>query len=173
MFSVKWKRKVTGLKISTYTSFNKPPYLEREKISNFLYTHLDEYGDPKEDINKCIDYAMKERPSHGGFIVTASEDNEIIGAVIVNHTGMEGYIPENILVYIAVDSDHRGKGVGRKLMERTIDQADGNIALHVEPDNPAKYLYEKMGFTNKYLEMRLDKKSLETPVSTSKEASAQ
>jgi ribosomal protein S18 acetylase RimI-like enzyme len=33
----------------------------------------------------------------------------------------------------------------------------GNIALHVEPDNPAKILYEKLGFTNKYLEMRLIK----------------
>lgn len=160
------------MKISTYTSFNKPAYLEREKISNFLYTHLDQYGDPKEDINKCIDYAMKERPSHGGFIVTATEDDQIIGAVIVNHTGMEGYIPENILVYIAVDSEQRGKGVGKKLMERTIEQADGAIALHVEADNPAKYLYEKLGFTNKYLEMRLDKKSRESRVSSSKKASA-
>ncbi len=160
------------MKISTYTSFNKPAYLEREKISNFLYTHLDQYGDPKEDINKCIDYAMKERPSHGGFIVTATEDDKIIGAVIVNHTGMEGYIPENILVYIAVDSEQRGKGVGKKLMERTIEQADGAIALHVEADNPAKYLYEKLGFTNKYLEMRLDKKSRESRVSSSKKASA-
>ncbi len=31
---------------------------------------------------------------------------------------------------------------------------DGDIALHVEPDNPARFLYEKYGFTNKYLEMR-------------------
>lgn len=157
------------MKIKAYTSFNKPSYLEREKISNFLYTHLDQYGDPIEDINKCMDYAMKERPSHGGFIVTATEDNDIIGAVIVNHTGMEGYIPENILVYIAVDSDHRGKGVGKKLMEKTIEQADGNIALHVESDNPAKFLYEKMGFTNKYLEMRLDKTAKPKEASSSKE----
>jgi ribosomal protein S18 acetylase RimI-like enzyme len=83
---------------------------------------------------------------------------------------MEDYIPENILVYIAVDGDYRGKGIGKKLMEKTIEQADGNIALHVEPDNPAKYLYEKMGFTNKYLEMRLDKKSKSGEVSSSKKA---
>lgn len=159
-----------GLKIKTYTSFNKPSYLERDKISNFLFTHLDQYGDPIEDINKCIDYAMKERPSHGGYIVTANDDEKIVGAVIVNHTGMEDYIPENILVYIAVDGDYRGKGIGKKLMEKTIEQADGNIALHVEPDNPAKYLYEKMGFTNKYLEMRLDKKSKSGEVSSSKKA---
>ena len=30
-----------------------------------------------------------------------------------------------------------------------------DIALHVEKDNPAVFLYEKLGFENKYLEMRL------------------
>ena len=42
-------------------------------------------------------------------------------------------------------------------MQHAIDNAQGNIALHVEPDNPAIKLYEKLGFTNKYLEMRLNK----------------
>lgn len=70
---------------------------------------------------------------------------------------MKGYIPENILVYIATHKDLRGQGIGKQLMRETIDLAKGNIALHVEPENPAKYLYEKFGFTNKYLEMRLNK----------------
>jgi ribosomal protein S18 acetylase RimI-like enzyme len=42
-------------------------------------------------------------------------------------------------------------------MKQIIDHTDGDIALHVEPENPAKFLYEKFGFTNKYLEMRLKK----------------
>jgi len=71
---------------------------------------------------------------------------------------MSGYIPENILVYIAVDSNTRGTGVGKKLMKKAMSIAKGNIALHVEPNNPAKFLYEKLGFTNKYLEMRYEKK---------------
>jgi GNAT superfamily N-acetyltransferase len=75
----------------------------------------------------------------------------------VNETGMDGYIPENILVYIATHRDYRGKGLGKSLMKEAIDLAKGNIALHVEPNNPAKYLYEKLGFDNKYLEMRLNK----------------
>ncbi|MFN2431167.1 MAG: GNAT family N-acetyltransferase, partial [Cryomorphaceae bacterium] len=49
------------------------------------------------------------------------------------------------------------QGVGKELMKRIIDHTDGGIALHVEPENPAKFLYEKFGFTNKYLEMRLNK----------------
>jgi ribosomal protein S18 acetylase RimI-like enzyme len=70
---------------------------------------------------------------------------------------MSGYIPENILVYIATHKDFRGKGLGKKLMQEAINFAKGDIALHVEANNPAKYLYEKLGFTAPYLEMRLKK----------------
>lgn len=131
--------------------------LERQRIITFLYEHLEEYGDSMKSIGNAIDYAMSPYPMSGGFIVTAEEAGEITGAVVMNKTGMKGYIPENILVYIAVHKDHRGKGIGRILMERSISYTKGDIALHVEPDNPAKFLYEKYNFTNKYLEMRLQK----------------
>ncbi|HNU56358.1 MAG TPA: GNAT family N-acetyltransferase [Flavobacteriales bacterium] len=126
---------------------------DQERIARFLEDHLDQYGDRREDILKCLDYAFD--PKRGGFVVSAVEGEEIQGAVVVNETGMSGYIPENILVYIAVDRSSRGKGVGRRLMQAALDKARGSIALHVEPDNPARKLYEALGFTNKYLEMRL------------------
>lgn len=85
------------------------------------------------------------------------DNDEMVGAVIINFTGMQGFIPENILVYIATHNGYRGQGIGRQLMEMAIAHTDGNIALHVEADNPAKKLYQKLGFTNKYLEMRLNK----------------
>jgi ribosomal-protein-alanine N-acetyltransferase len=124
-------------------------------IAEFLYTHLEEYGDTIEDILKCIAYVMN--PEKGGNILVGLDENKIVGVVILNNTGMKDFIPENILVYIAVDNSQRGKGFGKQLMQKAISLAEGNIALHVEPNNPAKKLYEKLGFTNKYLEMRLIK----------------
>ncbi|WP_026714236.1 GNAT family N-acetyltransferase [Flavobacterium daejeonense] len=124
-------------------------------IAEFLYTHLEQYGDKIEDILKCIAYVMN--PQKGGNIIVGIDNDAIVGVVILNNTGMKGFIPENILVYIAVDNNQRGKGYGKSLMEKAISIADGNIALHVEPENPARKLYEKLGFTNKYLEMRLIK----------------
>lgn len=150
-------KKMNMLEIKTYSQENKPDQNEKETILNFLFKNLEQYGDPKQDIEKCMNYALNETPSFGGFIVTASIENNIAGAVIVNQTGMKDYIPENILVYIATDANQRGKGIGKALMQHAIDNAKGNIALHVEPDNPAIKLYEKLGFTNKYLEMRLNK----------------
>lgn len=144
--------------IKVYTPFEPATISEKEHIVDFLFHHLDQYGDAREDIHKAIQYALKETASHGGFVIAGELEGKIVGAVVINRTGMEGYIPENILVYIAVDGSQRGKGIGKTLMQKAIDLAQGDIALHVEPDNPARHLYEKLGFTNKYLEMRLKNK---------------
>jgi ribosomal-protein-alanine N-acetyltransferase len=140
-----------------YTTHNNPGEKERIRIVSFLHEHLEEYGDEPTDINKAVLYALQEFESFGGFVLVSEENNEINGAVVINRTGMGGYIPENILVYIATHRDHRGKGLGKKLMNKAIDLAEGDIALHVEHNNPAKFLYEKVGFENPYLEMRLRK----------------
>lgn len=136
---------------------NKPSREEKESFIDFLYDNLEEYGDPKPDIEKAVNYALKETISFGGFILVSLLEDEISGVVVVNQTGMKDYIPENILVYIATHKKLRGKGIGKVLMQKTIDHTNGSIALHVEPKNPARFLYEKVGFSSKYIEMRYRK----------------
>ncbi|MFO7755610.1 MAG: GNAT family N-acetyltransferase [Bacteroidales bacterium] len=137
---------------------------EKQETVDFLYTHLDEFGDSKEDISKALNFALnivdkdKDIIPLGGFILNGIMDNKIVCSVVINKTGMSGYIPENILVYIATHRDYRGKGIGKQMMKEALDAAEGNVKLHVEPENPARFLYEKIGFTSKYLEMRYNKK---------------
>lgn len=131
--------------------------ITRNDIIDFLYTHLDRFRDEKVSIGKCIDYAFKKNGGTGGFILTGHYDGRLVGIVIMNETGMEGFIPENILVYIAVDTNLRGKGIGKQLINEVISRVNGDIKLHVEYDNPAKNLYERLGFTSKYAEMRFTK----------------
>lgn len=140
-----------------FDSHNKPSDSEKEEIIDFLHTQLEEYGDPKKDIKKAIEYSVKDFISFAGFTMLITENNKILGATVVNKTGMQGYIPENIMVYIATHKNYRGQGLGKKLIQKVIDYASGDIALHVEAGNPARQLYEKLGFTNPYLEMRLKK----------------
>lgn len=140
-----------------FNTNNKPAAAQKSEVVDFLFENLQEYGDPKNQIERAIDYSTEEFTSFGGFTMILKEEGEIRAAVVINRTGMDGYIPENILVYIATDKNHRGKGIGRKLIQKTIEETDGDIALHVDADNPAKRLYETFGFTNPYLEMRLKK----------------
>lgn len=41
--------------------------ITRDQFVDFLFTHLDRFGDPKEDIQKCLDYAFSVEKSEGGF----------------------------------------------------------------------------------------------------------
>lgn len=143
--------------ILMYDAVTKLTAIEKMEVVNFLFDNLQEYGDPKKDIQKAIEYSLKEISSFGGFTLVLKDQDKIKGAVVVNKTGMGGYIPEHILVYIATHQDHRGEGLGKDLMKMAISLSKSDLALHVEANNPAIKLYEKFGFTNPYLEMRLKK----------------
>jgi len=143
--------------VKIFTPEQKPTDEEYTSIANFLKIHLEEYGDKLEDIKKAMNFALTTENSFGGKIIVKHIDDKIVGSVVLNQTGMKGYIPENILVYIAVHHDYRGRKLGKELINKAIEISEGDIALHVEADNPAKFLYEKLGFTNKYLEMRFNR----------------
>lgn len=131
--------------------------LNRDQFVDFLFEHLIPFGDEKSAISKSLDYVFSNESGKGGFLLAAFKDDKLAGELVMNSTGMDEYIPENILVYIAVDSEFRNMGIGRKIIEIASKHCEGNIALHVEYNNPAKRLYERLGFMSKYAEMRLIK----------------
>lgn len=142
------------MNFTRYDEHNRPGPEEKKAMATFLFQHLEHFGDAVEDIEKAINYAIRETDSPGGFVLRSMHDDEITCVVVVAQTGMTGFVPENLLVYIATHKGYRGRGIGKIMMQLAMETAKGNIALHVEPSNPAKGLYEKLGFTNKYLEMR-------------------
>jgi Acetyltransferases len=145
--------------LKIYSSQQSTQPIDTARITGFLFKHLEQYGDSEADISKAISYSLGENNKPGGLIITAEDEStgKLRGVCVINKTGMSGYIPENILVYIATDKEVRGQGIGKKILQQLIESTDGDIALHCENENPAKHLYEKMGFTSKYIEMRLKK----------------
>jgi len=132
--------------------------LSKDGFIDFLYNHLGEFGDTKEAITKAVDYAFSNAEGKGGFLLTAYIKEQLVGALVMNKTGMSEYIPENILVYVAAHENWQGVGIGRYLIEKAMEVCDGDIALHVEHDNEtAIKFYEKMDFNSKYLEMRWER----------------
>lgn len=132
-------------------------FVSRDTFVEFMQHHLGKFGDTPEALHKCLDFAFKKGDGLGGFALVAYYEDNLVGGLIMNNTGMGGYIPDNILVYVAVDASYRNKGFGRQIVNKGIELAEGDVKLHVELDNPAKRLYERVGFTNKYAEMRFKK----------------
>ncbi len=122
-----------------------------KNYSEFLHSHLGEFRDPLTDIEEALIYARDQ----GGFVYTLmGEGEKLLGLSVVLDTKMKRFVPPYFLVYIAVDSSLRGQGFGGKLIEFIQEDLKGGLSLHVEHDNPAKRLYERLGFTSKYAEMR-------------------
>ena len=135
-----------------------PSWLSRKDLVVFLHEKMKPYQDTTVDVDRAMDYVFDKTEYSGGFIMLAHYGERLAGACVMPRSGMKGYIPENVLLFVCIDPDLRGRGLGRKLIERSIEECEGNVKLHVEYDNPAKRLYERIGFTNKYAEMRFEKK---------------
>jgi ribosomal protein S18 acetylase RimI-like enzyme len=112
------------------------------------------YNDSLEDVASALDYALVPERGQGGFVMLAHSGESLLGALCMLKTGMGGYIPENILLFVSVAPETRGQGIGRQLIEHCLAETKGEVKLHVEYDNPAKRLYERLGFVTKYAEMR-------------------
>ena len=92
------------------------------------------------------------RPGDAGVI---GEDDRPVGAAWLRLFPSDdpGYgfvaadVPE---LSIAVASESRGRGVGGRLLDALVDVArdEGHraVSLSVEPDNPARRLYQRAGF---------------------------
>lgn len=155
----------TGLKANymihettLYDAFTGMSPAEKSAVVNFLCEQSENAN--RQAAREAVEYAIKHKPSFGGFVLTIHQNRQIIAAVVVNRTGMEGYSPNNLFVYVTFHQDYRNdEATVREVMKKAIDRTDGDIALHVEPGNPALKFYKKLGFKSQYLELRLDKRA--------------
>ena len=143
--------------IKTFDAFSRLSIIDINRITKFLHEHSGTFKDTRSAIQKAVMYAAKELPGLGGYVFVIENENEILGAVVVNRTGMNEYLSENILVYVAVKKDFRRKGIAKKLIKHTIKYCKGDIAIHINKDNPVVELFEKQGFKSRNIEMRLER----------------
>lgn len=88
-------------------------------------------------------------------LIATDQSNQSLGAVWIRQYNEQnrtyGYIGENTpILGIALLPEHRGKGIGTSLLREITSLSKKNqissISLSVNPDNPARRLYERHGF---------------------------
>lgn len=144
--------------ITTFDAYTRLSFLNIDKITNFLDQHLDKRKDDKSAIRKSLLYAAKEISGLGGYAFIIEKKDQIIGATVINKTGMSEYQSENLLVYLVVHKEFRNLGIATKLLNEAINYCNGNITLNINKKNDAIELFEKNGFESKKIQMTLHKK---------------
>jgi GNAT superfamily N-acetyltransferase len=134
---------------------------ELDFLGEMLYTALDWRPDvelpPRQVVLEHPEVAIYHRGwgRPGDTALVAEENGEPVGAVWYRFfTAAEhgdGYVDdETPELAIAISDEWRGHGIGGTLLEAMHDRARQNgltrIALSVDLDNPAKRLYERLGY---------------------------
>ena len=143
-----------------YNAYTKVPMFEKSSLINFIRDNSENKEVSTQMVLEAVDYAIKEIPSFGGFVLTAADAGKTIGAIVVNKTGLNGGNPKHRVVYLAIKDEYRDQGVGSELIKKAVVFAKGDISLRVEHDSTAIKLYESLGFETKYVEMRLSANKL-------------
>ncbi|HKK76610.1 MAG TPA: hypothetical protein VJ953_16155 [Saprospiraceae bacterium] len=139
--------------VHLYDAFTGMNSGEKMALVNFLRKH-----NPDQDssiILDSIDYALKNKPSFGGFVFTCWENSRIVAAVLVNKTGMSGSQAPYQMVYanlcLQLQEEHT---ILEELIRKAIRHAKGEIGLHLKPDHPALPIFRALGFEEQYVELR-------------------
>lgn len=145
------------MEINIITAFDNVSTLLINKVVNFVYKNQSGSSDQRENIYNAVEYALSPYKYQGGFIVTLEENSILIGALVINRTNMDGYMPKNRLVYMGSDPIYRAQGIEKKMISKAASLSSGDLAYHVSIDNPIINLFEEIGFEKNFFELRLKK----------------
>lgn len=142
-----------------YDAFSGISFSKKNAIVKFLQKHLENSWVEDTAILKAVEYATKEIPSFGGFILTAEKNEEIVAALIVNKTGLSGIMPEYLAVLQATKPVAKGKLITRKLEEKAVVLSQGDISNLVTSFGPRELLLEDMAPKAKLMPLQKNKEN--------------
>ena len=121
--------------------------------AQLLHDFNREYDEPSPPVDQLADRLAQLLPSGDPLVLLGGEGPDGIAVLrfrpAIWSSGLECYLAE---LYVA--PAHRGRGLGRALMEAALrearDRGADTMDIGVdEPDLPARRLYESLGFTNR------------------------
>lgn len=121
--------------------------IEKNRMANFVIANSEcsDHG----LVLQSIEYALNDYITQGGFVIQILDKpmGDLIGVAITNKTGISGYFPENLLVYLVVkDNDSELENI---LFDEVLKFSKGDVILNASINKCATTAIKK-GFKEKY-----------------------
>lgn len=128
---------------------------EKTYLIRFIKSNL--RGTDDNSICEAIDFAIKNRPSFGGFILSSRRGDEIIAALVAHCTGMESCNASHNLVYaVRKKNDPMAETAMNNLLKTAVRQTKGQLSLRLEQSSDTLSFFKAFGFKPRYIELTLD-----------------
>ena len=120
-------------------------YQKKIALVNFIFDYQENAALNRALITHLIDYALKEISSFGGFVVTEEMDNELLGVMVVNNTGMEGYMPNNLIVASAFLPITGKEGSRKRILQKIMYTTRGDVTLLIKDAHQQEIASNNLG----------------------------
>ncbi len=124
--------------------------LTKEQVTESLQNRISEIYNQLDDSIKQISLEQILDKNENLVIAICREDDNVVGiALLATYKVISGY--KGMIEDVVVDQQHRGQGIGRKLMEKLLDEAqkmnlDEILLFSAHYRKPAINLYKSLGF---------------------------
>lgn len=151
----------------TYTVFDAftgiSPF-EKLGVIKFLESSSNQ---SKEMLQQSVDYAVKDCPSFGGYILSVNSEKKPIGVAVINKTGIPSAGCKNLLVQFSIAPEFQTTEFITHFFKRIVDLTNRDISLQLNASDPNIHLLESIGFKAHKIEFRFEEQVMdleETPV---------
>jgi len=120
-----------NLSITVYNAFTGMSPSERQHLLPCIHAG---HSSPQSG-EQALDYALKQIPSFGGFVLVASRDVYPVGYLIVGKTGMEGFGPGYVIAAMHLqEKGVEGEQLRADLLGKARELAGGDLAVYENLD---------------------------------------
>lgn len=120
-------------------------YQKKIALINFIFDYQENASLNRSLITHLIDYALKEISSFGGFVVTEETEGELLGVMVVNNTGMEGYMPNNLIVASAFLPNTGKEGSRKRILQKIMHITRGDATLLIKNAHQQEAISNSLG----------------------------
>ncbi|MCB0663828.1 MAG: hypothetical protein KDC24_13865 [Saprospiraceae bacterium] len=138
---------------TVFDAFTGISPFEKLGVIKFLEQHI---GVSKAKIQMAVEYAIKDCPSFGGLILVVTQAEEPVAVAIIHKAGANGHQAKHTLAYYAISEKFQTEEFVSDFFDKLINLSNGDLAMHLDANDPVLGVFQKMGFQQHRVEYRFN-----------------